>query len=360
MASNLDIRNIVPNGVGVNNAYSRVRERAKGDVPVVFVESQSTENLAYYSTPPGKDNPDKSYAHVMGVGDGVEVYWIDSTLNLPNPEFRKYNVLKNVYYAEDFDPLEPNIDNSDHGGCMLSVLGGSSLGVVRVSNLNMVKVHLEDSSMLSGLERILTVLEEREGRGEKVKGRTVVGTSSTYPWKFDMVNENEAGNLIKEMINRFQAVFVASSGNTFDGEDDYSEISGWPALLAEDPTIPVIAVGAVNMADGQIYPWSKGGPGLTITAPGRYACIQNGVAYYSHGTSGAAAMLGGAVADVLSRDYLRNELNLLENEADPPQGPSVAVKVRDYLLRKAYARAPGGPPCIWNGLYYDDPTRVEP
>lgn len=69
-------------------------------------------------------------------------------------------------------------------------------------------------------------------------------------------------------------------------------------------------------------------------------------------------MVAGAVADYLSRDYVRQHLNFAENEgvAPPPGGLkfSVAMKMKNYLVYKAWRRKEGGPLCIWNGIMRGD------
>lgn len=70
------------------------------------------------------------------------------------------------------------------------------------------------------------------------------------------------------------------------------------------------------------------------------------------GTSSAAAMAAGAAADYLSRNYFRiyYELELNEGPELQPMADSVAAKVFQYLVKKAYARTTGGPLCIWNAF----------
>lgn len=98
---------------------------------------------------------------------------------------------------------------------------------------------------------------------------------------------------------------------------------------------------------------------LTLAGPNPVECQNMGIdGYISYGTSGATAMVAGAVADYLSRGYVREHLNLAQNEgvAPPPGGLkfSVAMKMKDYLLYKAWRRAREGPLCIWNGIVMGD------
>lgn len=70
----------------------------------------------------------------------------------------------------------------------------------------------------------------------------------------------------------------------------------------------------------------------------------------------ASAVVSGVVADLLSRDYIRQHLGL-----DRPENRnSIAELLRDYVVLKAFYRREGTSLCVRNGLYPDDPLRVEP
>lgn len=267
-------------------------------------------------------------------------------------------------YAEDVDPAlggrpsPPGKPYDDHGGCCLSIVGGSRYGVVKNADLVVVITGEDAASFISGLWRIIRDLDERQARSKRIRGWTVVGTSISHK-KGDVnnINEGEAKKLIERLINQYQVVFVAAAGNQVDGQLQYGSLDGWPASYAADINFPIIVVGAMALASGagwgNMAHYSQVADYLKLTAPGNCFCERAGHNMITmEGTSTAAAMAAGAAADYLSRSYFRTYYNLELNEAPElqPMADSVAAKVFQYLVKKAHARKKGGPLCIWNAF----------
>lgn len=378
---NTDILQIEPNNVGEVSTTSRVWRRANKDALEVEIQDLASNNLIHFSTPPGETPAEYLYAHFENVGEGITVYYLDISIDLSNSEFS--NVLQQVLFAQHVSPDEQfgegeydtaDDTQADHGGCMLSLIGGATLGVARKAKLIPVKVRLTAASMLSGLVQIVRHLHAREQAGERVKGKTVVGSSIQIPQVGGGINERKAGEKIKEIIEKYQGVFISSAGNVQrdkkNNEEKNMAIDNWPASLASHTDTPIITVGGIDITTGFLDPGSKAGSLLTITAPWQATCFTLGGEVDCLGTSGAGAMLIGAAADVLSRDYLRQHLALEdENEGgtggrrlggiSAGGGASVMEKVKRYLVGKGYSRAVGGPIAAWNGLYPRDKMRIE-
>lgn len=381
---NTDLLQIEPNNVGEISTTSRVWRRANKAAPKVEIQDLASNNLIHFSTPPGETPAEYLYAHFENVGEGITVYYLDISIDLSNPEFS--NVLQQVLFAQHLNPDEQfgegeydTADDiqADHGGCMLSLIGGATLGVARKAKLINVKVRLTAASMISGLVQIVRHLHAREQAGERVKGKTVVGSSIQIPKVGGGINERKAGEIIKELIEKYQVVFITSAGNVQrdkkHNEPKNMAINNWPASLASHADIPIITVGGIDTKTGFLDPGSKAGSLLTISAPWQATCFTLGGEVDCLGTSGAGAMLIGAAADFLSRDYLRHHLALDdENEGggagggggkgvgiSAGGGASVAEKVKRYLVGKGYSRAVGAPIAAWNGLYPKDRMRIE-
>ena len=388
---NAGLVQIEPNNVGEISTTSRVWRRAKKAAPKVEIQDLASNNLIHFSTPPGDPPAEYLYAHFENVGEGITVYYLDISIDLSNPEFS--NVLQQVLFAQHVNPDEQfgegeydraDENQADHGGCMLSLIGGATLGVARKAKLIHVKVRLTAASMLSGLVQIIKHLHAREQAGERVKGKTVVGTSIQIPQVGRGINERKAGEIIKGLIEKYQVVFIASAGNVQkrdkknNNEQKNGVINNWPASLASHADIPIITVGGIDITTGFLDPGSKAGSLLTISAPWQATCLTLGGEVDCLGTSGAGAMLVGAAADVLSRDYLRHYLALDDDDQKEgggggggggkgvgisagggDGGASVAEKVKRYLVGKAYSRAVGGPIAAWNGLYPRNRLRIE-
>lgn len=382
---NTGILQIEPNNVGEVSTTSRVWRRANNAAPKVEIQDLASNNLIHFSTPPGETPAEYLYAHFENVGEDITVYYLDISIDLSNPEIS--NVLQQVLFAQHVSPDEKfgegeydtaDDTQADHGGCMLSLIGGATLGVARKAKLIHVKVRLTAASMLSGLVQIVRHLHVREQGGERVKGKTVVGSSIQIPQVRGGINERKAGEKIKEIIEKYQVVFINSAGNLkrdmkSNGQRNMA-ISNWPASLASHADIPIITVGGIDITTGFLDPGSKAGSLLTISAPWQATCFTLGGEVDSLGTSGAGAMLIGAAADILSRDYLRHHLALDGGDeggggggggrkrggiSAGGGGASVAEKLKIYLVGKGYSRAVGGPIAAWNGLYPRDRMRIE-
>lgn len=379
MAAQVGIRFIVANTKGqISAVASKVQKRSPkwptlrlpkipwlNDEYKIVTDERAPFNLAVYSEAPGYKPPywdeGSYYKHFKNVGKGVTIYWIDWSFFGKGSDFTQTSL--RTLYAEDVDPSlggrpsPPGKYYDDHGGCCLSIAGGSRYGVVKKAGLVVVITAEDSASFISGLWRIIKDLDERQARSELIKGWTVVGTAiNCGRGDGNNVNEREAKELIERLIHQYQVVFVAAAGNQVDGQPQNSP-TGWPALYAEDINFPIIVVGAMALASGagwgNMAHYSLVADYLKLTAPGDCWCERGGESMVDmEGTSAAAAMAAGAAADYLSRNYFRiyYELELNEGPELQPMADSVAAKVFQYMVKKAYARTTGGPPCIWNAF----------
>ena len=380
MAAQVGIQFIVANTKGrISAIASKVQKRSPewpklklpkvpwpNDEYNIVTDDRAPYNLAVYSEAPNYRPPyhdDGSYyKHFKNVGKGVTVYWIDWSFFGKGSEFTQISL--RTLYAEDVDPAlggRPSPSGKpydDHGGCCLSIVGGSRYGVVKNADLVVVITGEDAASFISGLWRIIRDLDERQARSERIRGWTVVGTSISHK-KDDgnNINEGEAKKLIERLINQYQVVFVAAAGNQVDGRLQYGSLYGWPASYAADINFPIIVVGAMALASGagwgNMAHYSQVADYVKLTAPGDCLCERAGQNMVTmEGTSTAAAMAAGAAADYLSRSYFRiyYDLELNETPELQPMADSVAAKVFQYLVKKAHARKKGGPLCIWNAF----------
>lgn len=134
--------------------------------------------LGWILTHPNHLNYDYKFAYFDFVGDGATVYWIDRKFYLPNPGLDRYGMAQNRVVAEDIlltGEEWNDVQLGDHGGCMLSMIGGTKHGYMRLSldrgdgpQQKIVKVNPIISSLFSGIEAIITELEFRIERNERV------------------------------------------------------------------------------------------------------------------------------------------------------------------------------------------------
>lgn len=347
----------------------RTKKRALPDF--IRLTPNAPSHLAYISTPPGYANPDNVYASFDSAGERVHVYWIGNNFNPENADLDGYISAQRQLMAEDIDldidPYDP--DESDHAGCMLSIVGGERFGVLhgdeRPNGLQIVfvKVHQRVSSFLSGLQTILTELERRSASGDLfVYGYTVIGTSLIVKRDLSAV-ENKAAELFERLI-QFGVVIVVAAGNDLTPNGRRASwvlTGGWPASFAFSPETPLIVAGGVSTSSGiDMSPTLS--PRLLLRAPSEATCVDGEVERRIRGSSSSTAIITGLAADMLSREKVRTKLYLdfpeREPEAERLLNRPVSAKIRDYLDQKSHDRTGSRLSIngVWNGLDPRDPN----
>lgn len=341
----------------------RMKTRALPDF--IRVIPNAPRHLAYISTPPDYENPNDDYASFDSAGELVNIYWIDSNLYPENDELESYTMSQHQLMAEDIDPSGDQWDNtqSDHGGCMLSIVGGERFGVLRRDTrsnsvqLSFVKVNERISSFLSGLQAIITELERRSESGDNfIHAYTVIGTSLVVKKSLPGI-QNEAADLFRILIHQFGVVIVVAAGNDrgVDGRPLAVLRNIWPASFSLNPETPLIVAGAIRMYSEADFSRSNTLP--ILRAPSQATCQHGQLLKRIRGTSPATAIITGLAADMLSREKVRTKLyfDFPEREPESERLPSrpVAAKIRDYLDQKSYDRINRhyfSVKGVWNGL----------
>lgn len=346
---------------------SRLKTRALPDF--IRVTSGSPYHLAYISSPANYQNPNNDYAWFDSVGDRVNIYWIDAEFYPLNSDLEEYTMPEHQLMAEYLDTSgdRPESRLSDHGGCMLSIVGGRQYGVVRREmqrpygvQLSIVKVNKRVSSFLSGLQAIITELERRTRAGDEfINGWTVIGTALVVQnSQSGILVQAKATALFKRLLTQFGVVFVVAAGN-IRGEDGRAlpvSNNNWPASFALNPETPIIVAGAVQAYSQADLSYSEAFS--IIHAPSRAICRHGQVDKSLRGTSPATAIVTGLAADMLSRGKVRNKLYIDLPELAPEEerlqaNRLVSAKIRDYLDEKSYDRMGSrlyGAKGVWNGL----------
>lgn len=179
----------------------------------------------------------------------------------------------------------------------------------------------------------------------------------------DRANEREALQVVKDLTDQLEVVFICAAGDVktdLDGSQ-VTEPHQWPANWVSRPDAPaIISVGGYDHISGQVAN-SQPGTGLTGSVSGEsvsvfapyFVTADNGGPgpYLTGGTACSAALVAGLAMDFLSRPAVRAELALGENEQQTTLR-STALKIRDHIYSLAFPRGAGasGPRVIWNGL----------
>lgn len=96
-------------------------------------DCKCTSSPSLHLHSPGYNNPTDVYASFDSAGELVNIYWIDNDLYLENDELECYAMPQHQLMAEDIGLSGNQLDitQSDHGGCMLSIVGGNRFGVLQ-------------------------------------------------------------------------------------------------------------------------------------------------------------------------------------------------------------------------------------
>lgn len=336
---------------------SRVQKRVKTDF--IHVSLGAPLYKSWISTAPYVPNYGERYAYFDSAGSGATVYWIDRQFYLPNPDLRGYLMAEHRLMAEGISPeneLWNMIPMGDHGGCMLSLIGGSQHGVMPFNydrgdgaRLKIVRIYPVVSSFLSGIGAIITDLELRTERNERVSSYTVIGTALSVPQsRFGSMLQLEAAVLFKILTDQYQAVVVVSSGMMNDRPRSENV---WPATIAQHPDIPIIIVSGVHYYDGSARHY----PFLSLNAPSLGICKHINDDVRIGGLSPAVAITTALATDMLTRPKVRDKL-FIDNPALAPDEEKhlasrpVSAKIRDYLDSLAFDHGSSGLRSVWNGI----------
>ena len=360
---------------GPSEPDKKKRKRANRQITI----KQAPSHLHAISVPWRIEN---DYVYLENAGESIEGYMLvlaDTSMISADREFTTGNIIKGYLAAlapvgyktsPDYEPPVPGSALS-----LVSVVGGERYGVIKKASLTLITMVPTTSSFLDGLQILRRLLQIQLSKNNPVRARTVVMTPIGFRSlpvldvtglnnPTDRTNEDAAFSLVTDLINRFQVVFFCAAGEVkidLDGTR-VKEPYQWPATWAGRPDSPaIITVGGVDQGDGQVADKEPGYFKLTGSVSGDRVQLYAPYFVYASfgdvrpsprptgGTAYSLALAAGLGMDFLSRPDVRHELNLIENEQGTAQ-MSTAEKLRDYMERKSFARKPGGPNVIWNGL----------
>lgn len=336
-------------------ASSDLEESGPADIPVltapgnkpnkrdrVIVDPLAYEDLRFISTPMGQElSP--AYFYYSKAGLDVTVIAVDSGANIAHDEFVTAtggsSLVRDRILAMDTVGLADDYDN--FGTCRLSKMVGRTYGVARRAKAMIAMTAPQLSSLIDVLIQVANYLNEKRRGGQKVGGYYVM--SIMLQW--DNTDPDETSffqDLLNLLIKHFQLVVVVQAG--IDLNYLNSDIIRWPATAERGSDI--IVVGAVEVRTGRTYLFSRGGPFLSVNAPGMGMCARNEAGTASmrrRGTDIATAEVVGFIAYLLSLDNIGPILR-----RNPTVIPS---RVKNYVKNvAAYKRVDDDFPAIWNLL----------
>ena len=328
----------------LNIPGNRLKERA-----TYISDTSAWDDLRFISTPRYSDLS-SAYIYDSKAGQDVTVIAIDSGANALHDEFASVAgespLLEKRIYGMDTSDLPDDYDST--GSCRTSKIVGRTCGVARRAKVLVTMVYPSAGSVLDVLVQIINYLVDKNVRAERVAGYHVM--SIMTQWDNDDAegeDEDKRTNrrfevLLDLLIKYFQVIVVVPAGT--DSTYKNSDINRWPATIERRHDI--IVVGAVEVKTGETYSFSRGGPFLSVNAPGSVKCASGrGPSSYMRrrGTDVAAAQVAGLAAYFLSVDTIGPSARRLES--------SISRWMKNFIMTTAsYPRVDDELPAIWNLL----------
>ncbi|EOD44577.1 putative peptidase s8 s53 subtilisin kexin sedolisin protein [Neofusicoccum parvum UCRNP2] len=208
------------------------------------------------------------------LGDGVDVYIIDTGIYVSHSEFGSRASMGFTYFTS-------NTDGNGHGTHCAGTIGGSTVGVASKANLIGVKV-LRDSgsgtstSLLAGFDYVAAQ------HSAKSSSSGFVGSVASMSLGFNG-RSTSVETALKNLVAAGVHAAVAAGNDAADA-CDYS-----PAAIGGSNSA-VVTVGAANIDDSVSY-FSNSGSCVDVYAPG-----ESVVSSYNTGTSAYATLSGTSMA----------------------------------------------------------------
>lgn len=362
----------IPDGFNLQNAplsrkrNHRVEKRVKVDVVQRETEDPS---LSFLSTAPLKQMITK-YSNLAPAGEGVTVYVVDSGLETQPLEISPTRVSRWIYGVgtKAINRDDSLLNEGRVGTCTAQKIGGVSLGVAGNVKFVIVKINQDVGSMFSGLMNVIQDLNIERGKGNIIRGWTVINLRMIFKALGDNVKyeadlRRYMEMAIQPLVREYEAIVVTSAGQEEElgpgvgAEGGFPYVKGYPAKLALSEDIitvgSVIATSGPN--NGARYSWSAGGPQVTVRAPGNGLCVRTigAGALELKGDIIATATVSGLVAYFLSLPDLGKRLRKQQGKVGVPRA------MKNYLRNMSFRRYvnPSDPErieeSVWNGLDND-------
>jgi hypothetical protein len=222
--------------------------------------------------------PMKQSFIAKNLGEGINIYLVDSGINVDHSEFETSNIVNLYSYNETFD------DEIGHGTAIASVIIGKTLGIATQATLKNVKILMRQSIPLSSLLEAFNAVAADKNEDKFA----VINCSWTIPKS--MILDNLVSDLRAQGF-----LVVAAAGNTISDADELSPV-GYNAVLG---------VGASDAFD-RVISWndfagSNFGEEVDLFAPGIDVMVANkdGEISEASGTSISAGIVSGIVAQYI-------------------------------------------------------------
>ncbi|KAJ9083280.1 hypothetical protein DSO57_1036238 [Entomophthora muscae] len=289
--------------------------KAMGEVEAVEADQMANATAVQHNAPWGLARltsrgrlaaGDLSYPHDPHGGRGVDVYIVDTGINIRHPEFQG-----RARWGANFVHGSPNMDETGHGTHVAGIIASKTYGVAKGASVVGIKVFDAksqglNSQIIAGIE--WAIRNKQRGRGNVLN----LSLESGY---------SEALNSAVRAAKAAGFVVVVAAGN--------ANVDACTVSPASETS--VLTVGATNLFDSKAG-FSNWGRCLDVFAPGEniLSAWNNGRTRYLSGTSMAAPHVSGMAAILInkantnSHDRIANIIlssakkNLVSNIANSP------------------------------------------
>ena len=258
----------------------------------------------------------------------------------------KTNIDDNWIYGPGAPQVKADYHSESHGTCMASRICGKRSGVAKQTTIIPVVIRESLGGLVSGLQKALEDIPERQNKGQSLPGKTVVTISLNVPTS-DSKYITLLSDAIKGIMN-LGVVVVCSAGNAGNNPDsDDWEAYTYPAALAKTQLPWLMRIGAVDNR-GVLPDWAQKGD---VYAPGVNALCANKdgltLEEQSHGSSGATASIAGLIVYEMGKTSCPFDFSGKEEDY-----PAYQRITKQYYTDGpgAYVRPGGVWRVAWNGL----------
>ncbi|KAG8908785.1 subtilisin-like serine protease [Tulasnella sp. 403] len=270
------------------------------DAPAFLARMSSRDSFLHSST----------YIYPGTAGEGVDVYVVDSGVNIGHTEFRTWSRVSRAKCGFSVTSDKNCDDLNGHGTSVASLAAGNSFGIAKNANIIAIKIRGDDN--LATLAREVAGMAYIYATAPSTRRPSIV----TYSMRTVFGDGSNEPPLLLDVLTGIGIHFINSAGN-----------SGKRLADAYCGELPFITVGALDTDDAQAG-FSNYGPCVKFWARGEgiktaWISNSNDVKDNLSGTSFATPLVAGVAALILGKS---DSLQLTPPGSPPNAKRNIAEK----------------------------------